>query len=198
MIIIFQFVEQSYDIPRSYRLPNHCNNAASNIYNNASTSPKFASDITAQSTPNLLVVDGYVTRTNNYTNAAPNRVEGSVFRYDFIEQPDAPAVDRTLKPKSSNTLTRSTDSLKRDKRTTETKSATLNSSNIKSSTLNSSTLKSLRNPPSVDRNKKPQSTYDVPKSYDTSSMKRREIPFSTAHGDLSDDDTGSLPTVSQV
>lgn len=137
-----------------------------------------------------MVVDGYVTRTNNYTNAAPSRVEGSVFRYDFIEQPDAPAVDRTLKPKSTNTLTRSTDSLKRNKRT--------ENHAISSGNINSSTPKMLRSPPSVDRNLKPQSTYDVPKSYDTNSMKRRGIPISTAHGDLSDDDTGSLHGVSQV
>lgn len=69
---------------------------------------------------------------------------------------------------------------------------------ISSGIINSSTPKMLRSPPSVDRNLKPQSTYDVPKSYDTNSMKRRGIPFSTAHGDLSDDDTGSLHGVSQV
>ncbi|KAH8302358.1 hypothetical protein KR044_005491 [Drosophila immigrans] len=38
-------------------------------------------------------------RPHCYTNAAPTRMEGNVFRYDFIEQADCPPVNRKLKPK---------------------------------------------------------------------------------------------------
>lgn len=89
------YVEQSYDIPRSHRLPYHLNN------NNNSPKQLISTDINAQSTPNLLVSDGgYVVKQNYYSNAAPTTIDGggSVFRYDFIE--DAPVVNRSLKPKS--------------------------------------------------------------------------------------------------
>lgn len=42
-------------------------------------------------------------RQHCYTNAAPTRMEGNVFRYDFIKQADCPPVNRKLKPKASNT-----------------------------------------------------------------------------------------------
>lgn len=41
-------------------------------------------------------------RPHCYTNAAPTRMEGNVFRYDFIEQTDCPPVNRKLKPKVVN------------------------------------------------------------------------------------------------
>ncbi|XP_037931300.1 protein daughter of sevenless [Teleopsis dalmanni] len=95
-------VEESYDIPRSHNLPYH--NMAQ--FFEKMTSPE-ANPIAA-STPNLMACleSGLNTpasvRTlprHYYTNAAPAKVEGTVFRYDFIEQCDLPPVNRKLKPK---------------------------------------------------------------------------------------------------
>ncbi|XP_013112077.2 protein daughter of sevenless isoform X1 [Stomoxys calcitrans] len=106
-------VDESYDIPRSHQLP-YCNMA--NIMDKI-TSPD-ANPIAA-STPNLMASIESVPsspasvisqlssnvrtlpRPHCYTNAAPSKVEGNVFRYDFVEQTNVPPVNRKLKPKLS-------------------------------------------------------------------------------------------------
>lgn len=112
-------VEESYDIPRSHQLP---------YYNMAHLMEKVTSpdaNPIAASTPNLMAgletVPGSpssvisvahslgpqstnirtLPRPHCYTNAAPSKVEGNVFRYDFIEQTNVPPVNRKLKPKLS-------------------------------------------------------------------------------------------------
>ncbi|XP_065359776.1 protein daughter of sevenless isoform X2 [Calliphora vicina] len=112
-------VEESYDIPRSHQLP---------YYNMAHLLEKITSpeaNPIAASTPNLMAgldtVPGSpssvisvahslgpqssnmrtLPRPHCYTNAAPSKVEGNVFRYDFIEQTNVPPVNRKLKPKLS-------------------------------------------------------------------------------------------------
>lgn len=113
-------VDESYDIPRSHQLP---------YYNMANIMEKITSpeaNPIASSTPNLMVgldtVPGSpssvvsathslgpqiasnvrtLPRPHCYTNAAPSKVEGTVFRYDFIEQQNVPPVNRKLKPKLS-------------------------------------------------------------------------------------------------
>ncbi|KAM7359076.1 daughter of sevenless isoform 2-T3 [Cochliomyia hominivorax] len=112
-------VDESYDIPRSHQLP---------YYNMAHLMEKVTSpeaNPIAASTPNLMAgldtVPGSpssvisvahslgpqssnmrtLPRPHCYTNAAPTKVEGTVFRYDFIEQTNVPPVNRKLKPKLS-------------------------------------------------------------------------------------------------
>lgn len=94
-------------------------------------------------------------------------------------------------------MNRSTDSLKRDKRTEN--NLNTNQSNLQKSFSNT-LIKSKNTPPSVNRNLKPQSTYDIPKSIDTNSMKRKVIPKSNnTHGNVNDDDVaGSLHDTVQV
>lgn len=75
------------------------------------------------STPNLISNEHTINKAHFYSNAAPTKIEGNVFRYDFVEQvifliyvsrkkhniyyifqlkqENAPAVNRSLKPKSS-------------------------------------------------------------------------------------------------
>lgn len=45
-----------------------------------------------------------VNRSHFYTNAAPTTLEGSVFRYDFMDKQAAPAVNRNLKPKDHQSI----------------------------------------------------------------------------------------------
>lgn len=62
------------------------------------------SDSIVSSTPNLVQENGdsaTLERADSkhfYTNAAPTKIEGNVFRYDFF---DPPIVNRNLKPKLS-------------------------------------------------------------------------------------------------
>lgn len=122
-------IEESYDIPRSHQLP-YCN-VGQLLGDRPVTSPHNSNPIAA-STPNLMADTGIAALANQalpsaattttatttavnsptsartlprqhcYTNAAPTRMEGNVFRYDFIEQADCPPVNRKLKPKVSN------------------------------------------------------------------------------------------------
>ncbi|XP_064539805.1 protein daughter of sevenless isoform X1 [Drosophila montana] len=119
-------IEESYDIPRSHQLP-YCN-VGQLLGERPVTSPHNSNPIAA-STPNLMadacaaapanpgqVASSTTTtapvnsptsartlpRQHCYTNAAPTRMEGNVFRYDFIEQADCPPVNRKLKPKVAN------------------------------------------------------------------------------------------------
>lgn len=96
-------VEESYDIPRSHHLP-YFNMSQ---FRDQPLSPEGT--IAASSTPNLIsdsesrtsTLSRTLSRPHFYTNAAPCKVEGNVFRYDFVEQTDVPPVNRSLKPKLS-------------------------------------------------------------------------------------------------
>ncbi|GAB0100597.1 Protein daughter of sevenless [Sergentomyia squamirostris] len=92
-------VEESYDIPRSHWMP---------YISGGTLSPKFLTtappDILATSTTPDLVpqTEKIVNNSHYYTNAAPVKVEGNVFRYDFMEQAEAPVVYRNLKPRQNS------------------------------------------------------------------------------------------------
>ncbi|KAH8234711.1 hypothetical protein KR032_002051 [Drosophila birchii] len=118
------FIEESYDIPRSHQLPYYNVNQLLGERLVVVTSPHNSNPIAA-STPNLMAataaaLTATTTATNPgqipaaspttsaartlprphcYTNAAPTKMEGNVFRYDFMEQADCPPVNRKLKPK---------------------------------------------------------------------------------------------------
>lgn len=102
--------EDSYDIPRSHRRPPRLMSTEEDV---SPTLTEFRA--TTSSTPNLISGGDatkppiesakIVNRSHFYTNAAPSTnhstlLEGTVFRYDFVDA-DAPAVNRNLKPKSS-------------------------------------------------------------------------------------------------
>ncbi|XP_032594850.1 protein daughter of sevenless isoform X2 [Drosophila grimshawi] len=114
-------IEESYDIPRSHQLP-YCNvgqllnerpvTSPHNTNPIAASTPNLMADACASALPNLCQNAPHPTpaassptsartlpRQHCYTNAAPTRMEGTVFRYDFIEQADCPPVNRKLKPK---------------------------------------------------------------------------------------------------
>lgn len=105
----FQFVDESYDIPRSHQ-PKYFG-SHSNIVNEAEG--MFLSGSIVSSTPNLIAQEdgektlerrSTVNSRHYYSNAAPTKIEGNVFRYDFFDQePESPApvVNRGLKPKVS-------------------------------------------------------------------------------------------------
>lgn len=118
------FIEESYDIPRSHQLPYYNMNQL--LSERPVTSPHNTNPIAA-STPNLMAAGAGVAplatanpgqvggahaassptsartlpRPHCYTNAAPTKMEGNVFRYDFMEHMDCPPVNRKLKPKNS-------------------------------------------------------------------------------------------------
>lgn len=90
----FQFVEESYDIPRSHHLPYYnLNNNSSGNDNNANSptlsinkDDSLLSEGAACSTPIKHPQKMSTLQKNTrhfYTNAAPTKVEGNVFRYDF-------------------------------------------------------------------------------------------------------------------
>lgn len=82
-IFFSQCVEDSYDIPRSHQMPYY------NLNESNSISPTMIdrNQITA-STPNLsdVVTSTIPKRSHFYSNAAPSKMDGNVFRYDFVEQ----------------------------------------------------------------------------------------------------------------
>ncbi|XP_017022933.1 protein daughter of sevenless isoform X1 [Drosophila kikkawai] len=118
------FIEESYDIPRSHQLPYYNVNQLLGERPVVVTSPHNSNPIAA-STPNLMAATSAaltasaaatnpgqipvaspttsaartLPRPHCYTNAAPTKMEGNVFRYDFMEQADCPPVNRKLKPK---------------------------------------------------------------------------------------------------
>jgi len=122
-------IEESYDIPRSHQQPYY--NVNQLLGERPVTSPHNSNPIAA-STPNLMAADlgsvaATLTAANSgqisgaqtaassptsartlprhcYTNAAPTKMEGNVFRYDFMEQADCPPVNRKLKPKVAGGL----------------------------------------------------------------------------------------------
>ncbi|XP_020814442.1 protein daughter of sevenless [Drosophila serrata] len=121
---ISAFIEESYDIPRSHQLPYYNVNQLLGERPVVVTSPHNSNPIAA-STPNLMAATAAaltatatasnpgqipvaspttssartLPRPHCYTNAAPTKMEGNVFRYDFMEQADCPPVNRKLKPK---------------------------------------------------------------------------------------------------
>ncbi|XP_016970401.1 protein daughter of sevenless [Drosophila rhopaloa] len=122
-------IEESYDIPRSHQLPYY--NINHLLSERPVTSPHNSNPIAA-STPNLMAAGlGSVAATltaanlgqiggsqpaassptsartlprHCYTNAAPTKMEGNVFRYDFVEESNRPPVNRKLKPKGAGGL----------------------------------------------------------------------------------------------
>lgn len=98
-------------------------------------------------------------RPHCYTNAAPSKVEGNVFRYDFIENTNVPPVNRKLKPKLSIEADKPPEELaaKPPQLTNQMDSLVnrLQSAQIHSSaSLHGNEKKPLK-PPSVDRKNKP-------------------------------------------
>ncbi|TDG52898.1 hypothetical protein AWZ03_000441 [Drosophila navojoa] len=173
-------IEESYDIPRSHQLP-YCN-VGQLLGDRPVTSPHNSNPIAA-STPNLMADMGNqglpsaattttatatttavnsptsartLPRQHCYTNAAPTRMEGNVFRYDFIEQADCPPVNRKLKPKVSNAPLEATHkSIVEDKPPEEFPAKPpVGAMEQLSSKLSATKLQSSA-PPSVDRKCKP-------------------------------------------
>ncbi|XP_055844998.1 protein daughter of sevenless [Episyrphus balteatus] len=152
-------VEESYDIPRSHNLP---------YYNMSQLFDKVNSpeNPVAASTPNLLLDAEPLSATSSnrtlprphcYTNAAPTKMEGNVFRYDFIDQSALPPVNRKLKPKVS-LEDRPPEELAAKPPLQHNGQGTLTklTKKLMSTTMNNSGENSpLRPPPSVDRKSKP-------------------------------------------
>lgn len=114
-----QHIEQFYDIPRSHQHP-YTSGSSMHLPDGDLLSPLSHCDLVASSTPNLISEFGGSQcgtlgrpRPHCYTNAAPTKVEGNVFRFDFSEQPDssAPAINRRLKPRSTLDITKSIESV---------------------------------------------------------------------------------------
>lgn len=82
-LIFKQCVEESYDIPRSHQIPYH------NLKMDDSPPPQSMgnNDITPTTEcPSLDTLRKTNNRSHFYSNAAPSKVNGNVFRYDFVEQ----------------------------------------------------------------------------------------------------------------
>lgn len=86
-----QCVDENYDIPRSHHLPyyNLNNNSSAANGSDIALSPligeQSATASLAGSTSTLNSSTLQRSRPHFYTNAAPTKVEGNVFRYDFDE-----------------------------------------------------------------------------------------------------------------
>lgn len=93
-----QCVDESYDIPRSHQIPYmRCNNdgdageASSTLNRISMTSAKlddgrFSNRTLSNSNLELHSATLPTRRPHCYTNAAPTKIEGNVFRYDFDEK----------------------------------------------------------------------------------------------------------------
>lgn len=95
LILTFQCVEQFYDIPRSHQ-PGQYAGSSMHLSEADLLSPLSQCDLVASSTPNLMMSEAGSqcgtlgrTRPHCYSNAAPQRIEGNVFRFDFSEQVNA-------------------------------------------------------------------------------------------------------------
>lgn len=169
-------VEEFYDIPRSHQ-PGQYPGGSSMMHlpEVDLLSPLNQCDLIASSTPNLMSSDNMngsqcgtlgrgTFRPHCYTNAAPQRIEGNVFRFDFSEQGDAPAINRNLKPKSSIDITKSVESV----------GQTLKQISLTPAAVNVPTTPSVKNPPpTVDRTRKPTTP-----QIGTNSMRRKGGPIS--------------------
>lgn len=95
-------MEESYDIPRSHQPPYF--RITSNMVQDQGGI--FDGSIVS-STPNLIengetgTLERHPDSKHFYSNAAPTKIEGNVFRYDFFDDVPAPIVNRSLKPKLS-------------------------------------------------------------------------------------------------
>lgn len=77
-------MEESYDIPRSHQMPyynlNESNSISPTLVDRnqiTSSTPNLSSETAAMKIPR---------RSHFYSNAAPSKLDGNVFRYDFVEQ----------------------------------------------------------------------------------------------------------------
>ncbi|XP_055313368.1 protein daughter of sevenless isoform X2 [Sitodiplosis mosellana] len=165
---INSYVDESYDIPRSHQLP-YTKHKEPNNYENfmdlgaSGTSASMLELDEGRSSKKIGEKVEFTTSTmpkkrHFYTNAAPAKFDGNVFRYDFDDkQTDAPVVDRKLKPKvhhDDNDI----------KVATPTRVKSVPS--VKSSP-NQSDLK----PPCPDRKLKPT----TPIKFETSTLQRRGV-----------------------
>ncbi|XP_031639963.1 protein daughter of sevenless [Contarinia nasturtii] len=169
---INSYVDESYDIPRSHQL-RYTKHKESNNYENSmdlcsgGTSASMLELDEGRSGDKVALNTEFMSstmpkkRSHFYTNAAPVKVEGNVFRYDFHEQqPDAPAVDRKLKPKLNHD-------------DNEPKVATPNMIKSVPSIVKLSPNKSNDLiPPCIDRKLKPSPT---PIKLETSTLQRRGV-----------------------
>lgn len=91
MILILQCVDENYDIPRSHHLPYYSLNSNSTAANDQDIAltpfdgERTATASLAGSTSTLNSSTLQRPRPHFYTNAAPTKMEGNVFRYDFDE-----------------------------------------------------------------------------------------------------------------
>uniref|UniRef100_A0A182WL89 PH domain-containing protein n=1 Tax=Anopheles minimus TaxID=112268 RepID=A0A182WL89_9DIPT len=175
-------IEQFYDIPRSHQHP--YTGSSMHLPDGDLLSPLSQCDLVASSTPNLISEFGSQCgtlgrpRPHCYTNAAPTKVEGNVFRFDFSEQPDssAPAINRRLKPRSSFDITKSVESVSQGVAKQQI-SVGGNGSGmpapVPSNAGAGAGQQSAKSPPTVDRTRKPA----TPK-IGTNSMRRKGGPVS--------------------
>uniref|UniRef100_A0A182MBJ6 PH domain-containing protein n=1 Tax=Anopheles culicifacies TaxID=139723 RepID=A0A182MBJ6_9DIPT len=157
-------IEQFYDIPRSHQHP--YTGSSMHLPDGDLLSPLSQCDLVASSTPNLISEFGSQCgtlgrpRPHCYTNAAPTKVEGNVFRFDFSEQPDAsaPAINRRLKPRSSFDITKSVESVTQGVAKQQISSGGNGSATpapIPSNPTPGAGQQSAKSPPTVDRTRKP-------------------------------------------
>ncbi|CAD7003338.1 unnamed protein product [Ceratitis capitata] len=134
-------VDESYDIPRSHQLPYH---NIDQMFKEKIWSPENASSTKISKSMDAIAdpkTDAQKSvQKHFYTNAAPNKLEGNVFRYDFVDPTNLPPVNRKLKPKINKTVDGSS-----------ANQCTLD--RAKRNTLHEDSL--ALTPPSVDRNLKP-------------------------------------------
>ncbi|ETN67260.1 grb2-associated binder, gab [Anopheles darlingi] len=157
-------IEEFYDIPRSHQ---HPYTGSSMHLDGDLLSPLSHCDLVASSTPNLISEFGGSVcgtlgrnpRPHCYTNAAPTKVEGNVFRFDFSEQPDAPAINRRLKPRgcSSMDITKSIESITQGVKQLGSSSQ---ASNVPPATPGATgpsqaVAPMAKSPPTIDRTRKP-------------------------------------------
>uniref|UniRef100_A0A182PIF2 PH domain-containing protein n=1 Tax=Anopheles epiroticus TaxID=199890 RepID=A0A182PIF2_9DIPT len=178
-------IEQFYDIPRSHQHP--YTGSSMHLPDGDLLSPLSQCDLVASSTPNLISDFGTGSqfgtlghpRPHCYTNAAPTKVKGNVFCFDFSEQTDsAPAINRRLKPRSSFDIPKSIESVTQGVK--QHMSLGGNGSTVPGPDPNGSgggggggQQQSAKSPPTVDRTRKPA----TPK-IGTNSMRRKGGPVS--------------------
>uniref|UniRef100_A0A182NJG6 PH domain-containing protein n=1 Tax=Anopheles dirus TaxID=7168 RepID=A0A182NJG6_9DIPT len=180
-------IEQFYDIPRSHQHP--YTGSSMHLPDGDLLSPLSQCDLVASSTPNLISEFGSISggslcgtlgrpaRPHCYTNAAPTKVEGNVFRFDFSEQPDssAPAINRRLKPRSSFDITRSIESVSQNVKQQMSLggNGAISAATPAVSGSGGAQQSVTKSPPTVDRTRKPA----TPK-IGTNSMRRKGGPVS--------------------
>ncbi|KFB35946.1 AGAP005826-PA-like protein [Anopheles sinensis] len=170
-------IEQFYDIPRSHQHP-YTSGSSMHLPDGDLLSPLSHCDLVASSTPNLISEFGGSQcgtlgrpRPHCYTNAAPTKVEGNVFRFDFSEQPDssAPAINRRLKPRSTLDITKSIESVTLG---VKQQQISLGNTTVPVTPVPPPPPSAAaKSPPTVDRTRKPA----TPK-FGTNSMRRKGGP----------------------